>query len=152
MVIQDLIEKEMQPFEMPVERGKIKELADAIGDENPIYHDQKFASESTFGGIIAPPIFTVSKEFWRKGPAVWEIAGLNPRIRLHGEEEYEYFKPIVAGDALTCHSKIVDAYEKSGKRGGKMVFLVHEYIFYNQKGEKAVTSKRTTIIVEEPIK
>lgn len=148
MAIRDLIGREFPAFEMPIERGKIKEFAVAIGDENPIYHDQNYAAQSSFGANLAPPTFTVTKEFWRKGPTIWEMTGLDPQFRLHGEEEYEYLAPIVAGDVLTCHSKIVDAYERAGKGGRKMVFVVHEYVFHNQKGEKALVSRRTTIFLE----
>jgi len=145
MPIQDLIGKEIPPFEMPIERGKIKEFAEAIGDDNPIYRDPTYAQKSPFGQILAPPTFGATKAFWRTGGSNAEIAGLDNRFVLHGEEEYEYFKPIIAGDILTCRGKITEAYEKAGKRGGKMTFVVFEFTFYNQKGEKVQVSRSTTI-------
>ena len=145
MPIQDLIGKEIPSFEMPIERGKIKEFAEAIGDDNPIYRDLTHAQKSPFGRILAPPTFTVTKAFWRPGRSNAEMAGLDNRFVLHGEEEYEYFKPIVAGDALTCKGKITEAYEKAGKRGGTMTFVVFEFTFYNQRGEKVQVSRSTII-------
>ena len=119
MPVEDLIGKEFSPFEVPVERGKIREFAVAIGDDNPIYSDPAYAAKTEFKGIIAPPTFTAIKSFYRSAANLSELAGLDPHFRLHGEEEYEYFTPIIAGDVLTCRSKISEAYEKPGKRGGR---------------------------------
>lgn len=145
MPIQDLIGKEVPPFDFPIERGKIKEFANAIGDDNPIYYDLEYAGKSPFRGIIAPPTFTRTQVFWRPGPTNAEVAGLDGRFVLHGEEEYEYFQPIFAGDILTCRTKITAAYEKEGKRGGKMIFVTFETTFHNQRGEKVQVSRSTTI-------
>ncbi|MGA2959677.1 MAG: MaoC family dehydratase N-terminal domain-containing protein [Thermodesulfobacteriota bacterium] len=153
MPVEDLIGKEFPPFELPIERGKIREFAMAIGDDNPIYSDPAYAAQTEFRGILAPPTFTVTKAFWRKGASVVsEMAGLDPRFRLHGEEDFEYYQPILAGDILTCRSKITEAYEKPGKRGGKMTFIVLEFTFYNQKGEKVSVSRTTTIHTEGAVK
>jgi len=152
MPIQDLIGKEFPPFDMPVERGKIREFANAIGDDNPIYSDPAYAAKSAFGSILAPPTFVATKAFWRKGESVFELAGFDPHFRLHGEEEYEYYKPILAGDVLTCESKITEAYEKPGRRGGKMTFIVLEFSFYNQKREKVLVSRTTSIHTEGAVK
>ena len=145
MPIQDLIGKEIPPFEMAIERGKLKEFAEAIGDDNPIYRDPTYARQRGFGQVIAPPTFTTTSAFWRTGGRISEIAGLDNRFLLHGEEEYEYLKPILAGDVLTCGGKITEAYEKAGKRGGTMVFVVFEFTFLNQKGEKVLVNRRTLI-------
>ncbi len=152
MAIEDLIGKEFPPFEVPVERGKIREFTNAIKDDNPIYSDPAYAAKSELGGVLAPPTFTATKAFWRKGENIWDLAGLDPQYRLHGEEEYEYFKPVLAGDVLTCRSKISEAYQKPGKRGGKMTFIVLEFTFYNQRGEKALVSRSTTIFPEGAVK
>jgi hypothetical protein len=74
-----------------------------------------------------------------------EMAGLDNRYVLHGEEEYEYFAPVLAGDVLTCKARVSDAYEKAGKRGGKMIFVVFEFTYFNQRGEKALVSRSTLI-------
>jgi len=153
MPVEDLIGKEFPPFELPIERGKIREFAMAIGDDNPIYSDPAQAAQTEFRDIIAPPTFTVTKAFWRKGASVVsEMAGLDPRFRLHGEEEFEYYQPILAGDLLTCRSKVTEAYEKLGKRGGKMTFIVLEFTFYNQRGEKVLVSRTTTVHTEGAVK
>jgi acyl dehydratase len=145
MPIQDLIGKESPEFQVPVEWGKIREFASAIGDKNPIYHDPEYARRTPFGKALAPPTFTVIKSFWRQGGSNQEMAGFDNRYVLHGEEEYEYFAPVLAGDVLTCKARISDAFEKAGKRGGKMIFVVFEFTFYNQRREKVLVSRSTLI-------
>lgn len=145
MNVLDLIGKEIPPFEIPVERGKIREFAQAIDDDNPIYYDPVYARSTRFGGILAPPTFTTTKLFWHREGSTADLPGLDYRYVVHGEEEFEYLKPIVAGDVLTCEGKITHAYEKEGKRGGKMIFVVFDYAFYNQRGEKVLLSCSTMI-------
>lgn len=41
----------------PVEYGHIVMFARAVGDPNPVYHDEEQAAKSEAGGIIAPPTF-----------------------------------------------------------------------------------------------
>ncbi len=87
MPVHDLIGKEILPFEMRIERGKVKEFAEAIGDDNPIYRDPHYARQRGFGQVIASPTFTTTSVFWRTGGTNAEIAGLDNRFLLHGEEE-----------------------------------------------------------------
>ena len=53
----EILGKEYEPFEFPIEKGKIREMAAAAYDDNPIYFDEEYAKKTRFGGIIAPPHF-----------------------------------------------------------------------------------------------
>jgi peroxisomal enoyl-CoA hydratase 2 len=64
---------------------------------------------------------------------------------LHGEQEFEFYKPILVGDVLTGTARIANVFEKEGGRGGKMSFLVMEIEYKNQKGEKVAISRSTLI-------
>ena len=44
----------------PVERGSVMAFARSIGDPNPIYFDEGYASSSEVGHLIAPPTFLQS--------------------------------------------------------------------------------------------
>ena len=68
---------------------------------------------------------------------------------LHGEQEFEYVRPLRAGDVLTAESHQKDRYEKEGKRGGTMTFIVSETIFKDQSGEIVAYSRGTTIITSK---
>lgn len=148
MADRSLVGKTYPPFTVRVEHGKIREYAEAIRDDNPLYRDEEAARRSPFGGIIAPPTF--SRNFWWEGTRVQEDLGFDPRYRIHGEQEFEYHRPIVAGEVLTGQIRIADVYEKAGKRGGKMTFAVIETTYTNAKGEKVVVGRRTLIETEPP--
>ena len=69
---------------------------------------------------------------------------------LHGEQEYEYVRPLRAGDVLTSQTQLKEEYEKEGKRGGTMRFVVSETVFRDQAGEIVAYSRSTTIETGKP--
>ena len=50
---------ESDPITYEVEKGAIVKFAQAIGDNNPIFNNEEAARDSAYGGIIAPPTFTL---------------------------------------------------------------------------------------------
>jgi acyl dehydratase len=71
---------------------------------------------------------------------------------LHGEQEFEYLKPIRAGDVLRFRSRTKDVFEKAGKRGGKMLFVISETQYTNQRGEVVAYTRNTAIETEGAVK
>jgi acyl dehydratase len=123
---------------MPVELGKIRELARAMKDENPSYRDGAHA--------VAPPTFLMTIAHWIRDLGETRTAvKLDYTRLLHGEQEFEYVKPIFAGDTLTSQGKIASVEKRPGKRGGEMTFAVIETEFKNQKGEVVLYSRSTVI-------
>lgn len=138
------------PVTMHVERGKIREFARAIKDDNPLYFDADYAQRS-IGGIMPPPTFTMTLGFWDDGRSR-PLLTYDVRRLLHGEQEFEYLAPIYAGDVLTATGRVADVYEKAGSRGGTMTFGVIETTFTNQRGEKVLVSRSTLIETAAPVK
>ena len=121
-----------------VELGKIREFARAVKDPNPAY----VADDSA----VAPPTFLMTVAHW-----IADLSATRPGVTLdtkrllHGEQEFEYLAPIRAGDVLTFRSRTKDVFEKAGKRGGTMVFVVGETEFRNQRGEVVALMRNTVI-------
>ncbi len=132
-----------KPITMHVERGKIREFARAIKDDNPLYFDEAYAQRIA-GGIMPPPTFTMTGGFWDDGRSR-PLLTYDVRRLLHGEQEFEYLAPIHAGDTLTAVSRAADVYEKAGSRGGSMTFGVLETTFTNQRGEQVLIARSTLI-------
>jgi acyl dehydratase len=132
-----------KPVTMHVERGKIREFARAIKDDNPIYFDEQYATKKA-GGIVPPPTFTMTLGFWDEGRNR-PLLTYDVRRLLHGEQEFEYLAPVHADDVLTATSRVADVFEKAGSRGGTMTFGVLETTFTNQRGEKVLISRSTLI-------
>jgi acyl dehydratase len=95
------------PYE--VSRVKIAEFADAIGDPNPIYRDRDAAQAAGFADVIAPPTFAIVISMAGAGRAVADPGlGLNYAMVVHGEQRFEYARPLTAGDVVTARSTISD--------------------------------------------
>jgi acyl dehydratase len=135
---------------MHVERGKIREFARAIKDDDPLYFDEAYA-ETEAGGIVSPITFLQTATHWDDGSARVRLPFDLKRV-LHGEQEYEFLAPIHAGDVLTVVSRIADLYEKPGKRGGSMNFAVTETTYTNQRGEVVARASSVTIETGQVVK
>jgi len=136
--------KTFPPYEFHVERGKIREFADAIGDPNPIYRDPAYAETTPSRGIMAPP--TLLRTFLYEPKAAAEALQVKDwSYIVHGEQEFEYFAPVRAGDVLTAQDRIVSVSEKESRRAGKLQIAVIETVFHNQRGEKVQVDRRTLV-------
>jgi acyl dehydratase len=132
-----------KPVTIRIEAGKIREFAKSIKDRNPLYYDEHLA-QAEIGGIMPPPTFLMTLAHWDEGEGRPHVTMDLKRV-LHGEQEFEYLKPIHAGDVLTAVTKVANVYEKSGGRGGTMTFVVMDTEFTNQRGEKVAISRGVTI-------
>jgi acyl dehydratase len=136
-----------------VERGPVEFFATAVQDDNPVYHDAGAAAAAGFSGIPAPPTFSFVMS--HQGARAEEqppdpTGGENPMSKvmgglmrqgglvLHGEQEFIYHRPIVAGDVLDGEGRVTDLYEKESK-GSIMTFIVMETVWRDPAGEPVVT-------------
>ncbi|GAA2135620.1 MaoC family dehydratase N-terminal domain-containing protein [Actinomadura napierensis] len=94
-----------EPYE--VSRVKIREFADAIGDPNPIYRDREAAKAAGHPDVVAPPTFPIVVSLGNPGLADKDL-GLNYAMVVHGEQRFEYTRPVRAGDVVTCTSTITE--------------------------------------------
>jgi len=134
--------KEYSAKEYEIGREKMKEYAAALSDMNPYYHDKEFGKRSKYGDNIAPPLFA----------SVYNLMGcadmffdpelkLNMAMLVHGEQEFEFLKPVKPGDVLTTSGKIVDIQQK-----GSNDLVTFEARSVNQDGD-LVTIGRATFVI-----
>ncbi|HEU5158795.1 MAG TPA: MaoC family dehydratase N-terminal domain-containing protein [Streptosporangiaceae bacterium] len=95
------------PYE--VNRVKIREFADAIGDPNPVYRDRDAARASGHPDVVAPPTFPIVFTMSETGSALASPdLGINFAMVVHGEQRFVYERPLHAGDVVVCESTITD--------------------------------------------
>lgn len=70
--------------------------------------------------------------------------GLDFITLVHGEQEFEYLRPLRLGETLTLTGRIADIYEKTGS-SGTLDFVVLETEAKDVEGQ-AVFYSRNTII------
>lgn len=86
-----------------VGREKIREFARALHASDPVHFDVEVARARGFHDLVAPPTYAI-----RLSMAAAEAVVMDPELGLdytkvvHGDQRFEYSRPIVAGDELVC--------------------------------------------------
>ncbi|MWV64567.1 dehydratase [Halorubrum sp. JWXQ-INN 858] len=133
-----------------VERGKVAEFARAIGCTSDVFYDPDAAIDAGYADVPAPLTFTRTAYFPRnlaEGVAPPEFGmglGFDPERTVHGEQAYEYDRPVVAGDVLDATTALADVYTKSGS-AGTLTFAVLGTEYTDADGERVLAERRTRI-------
>ena len=130
------------PYSFTVERGKIREFSQAIGDIKDVYLDPREAAQEGYTDVTAPPTFGVAIDLWG-GPDFGQLCKdikANPLKVLHGEQEYEYVGDVVAGDTLTVNTTVTGYEEKKN-----MHLITVRKVYVNQKREEILKCRMLII-------
>src|SRR5215470_5890865 len=100
---------------MHVELGKIREFARAVKDDKAVYRE----------GTMAPPTFLMTLALWIGDMGQTRTAvKLDYRRLLKSEHQPDYLKSTSAADVRERKVSTKDVFEKAGKRGRKMLFII----------------------------
>jgi len=129
---------------LAVEPGRLRFFAKAIGEADPTYVDQAAAEAAGYADIPAPPTFLFAAELDSNSMfTLFEQMDIPLGKILHGEQGFEYFSPVVAGDTVTVTSRVKDIYDK---RGGALEFLETESVAVNQRGDTVAKMRGVTVV------
>src|SRR5512143_2176218 len=123
MLDRSLIGRESEPAVHEVEKGAIRRFAEALGDPNPVYVDEAAARAAGFPALVAPATFAVvltNNERFRHS------LDLGTRSLLHSEQQFEYARPIVAGDRITVRTRVADVQERAGASGPMDILVLED--------------------------
>ncbi len=108
----------------------IKAFALAVGETSATYVDAE----------AAPPIFyDVFRADQLPDPKV-----KFGKVGFNAGQRCEFYEPVRPGDTITMKTRVTDVYEKTG-RTGKMVFIVRETTYENQKGERVAVVEQSQV-------
>lgn len=138
------------PREFLVEAGKIREFALALGDTNPLYHDAGYARQTPFSAIVAPPTFATVLNFWVEPDTLYQDLGIDMRYLLHGEQEYEYFRPIRPGMTLRVTRQCTQVYQRPAKER-LLEFALIESDIRDAADDGRVMLARATLVLRWPV-
>jgi acyl dehydratase len=127
-----------------VERGLIKDLIGAVTDSNPLWSDDDYGRRCGYGGSIAPPSLFLTVRVDGSPPADCIPFELPLNRPLDGGGEWEFYRPVRAGDTIVSVRKLVDVYERQSKLG-TLLFITFESTYMNQKGETVAKARYQTI-------
>jgi acyl dehydratase len=155
-----VIGKPTGAYKVRVERGPVSFFAAALKDDNPVYRDETAARAAGFDAIPAPPTFSFAMQhmgrFTEEQPTD-PTGGSNPMhqvmgqlyakggLVLHGEEEFQFHRPIVVGDVLVGEGKITDLYEKDSD-SATMTFIVMETVWRDEATQEPVVTEKFNLI------
>jgi len=106
----------------------------STGDRNPIY-----TGASAFGGPVAPALVRHSEVYaYRDHPGaapLWYLPNLYGN--LHARQQFEFFAPVMVGDAVHTRSFIAERYIKRNRQ-----YVVNEVLYFN--ADDAVVARGRT--------
>lgn len=125
-----------------IEAGLVARFADAIGDPNPVFRDAERARAAGFAAPLAPPTFVV-----RYLVPLAEV-GLDTAHAqvLHAEQEYEYARAPLVGDAVTLWHRVASV--RQSRRPDGMAIMVVETLGEEASGQRLFTG-RSKLLVRE---
>ena len=144
MIDQKWVGHVFPPLTTKVEAGQLAFFAKAVGDPNPVFTDELTATDSGYQSLPAPPTFGFSLNLATPNPfAYMQEMGIPLGRVLHGEQQFEYINPIVAGDEITLQRTISDI---QVKKGGKMEIIKEKVTLTNQDGDIVQKMAVTTVV------
>jgi acyl dehydratase len=138
---QGLKGKTYRPIELAVDRDRVTRFAEAIGDEDPRFRDPEAARSEGHPNQLAPPTFPTTIQILASAQVVVDPElGLDYSRVVHGEQEFEWRRPIVVGDVLRATPRIADLYAR-----GPNEFLVIENEITDADGQVVCISRATLL-------
>jgi acyl dehydratase len=126
------------PYE--VGREKIREFADAIGDQNPVYRSTEAARALGHPDVIAPPTFAIVLTYRLAAFVLDPDLGLDYSRVVHGEQHFTHHRPIHAGESLVGTPCIVDI-----RDAGRNELLTWEAHITTTAGDPVCTARSTLV-------
>lgn len=145
MVDQSIVGTEFEPFAYRVEKNKIMEYCLAVGDDNPIFWDEKAAQEAGHPDTPTPLTFQTLFVFWGF-PQIWqrmEEVGIDTGKLLHLKEDYDYHKPIYPGMMVHGQTKVDEV------KTGKMNTVTFTTDFKDDQGDMLISAHMTIVIRQD---
>lgn len=125
-----------------VGREKIREFAAAVFATDPVHFDADVARERGFSDLVAPATFTVViQDKTLLQLLAHPEAGIDFTRVVHGDQRFDYSRPLVAGDEVVAQLRVT----KVQSLGGHSM-VTSETEVTTLAGEHVVTATSTLVI------
>jgi hydroxyacyl-ACP dehydratase HTD2-like protein with hotdog domain len=131
--------RELASYRWRVEEGQVRQFERATGVERQ--------PGATPGEV--PVCFTVTTGLW--GVSHQDLlagVGLDLRRVVHGEQRFEVDEPLRLGEEYTVRHRLAEVEVKTGRRGGRMLFVGVETTVEDAAGALRVRELHTSIQTE----
>lgn len=126
-----------------VGRAKIREFAESIGDDHPMYRDVAAAKAAGHPDVVAPPTFaTILFGKYSMAAIVDDPElGVNYERLVHGDMKFTYVRPLRAGDRVTVTTHIAEIDTRLGND-----FLTLRAEIDTEDGERVITALSQLVV------
>ncbi len=136
-----LIGKTYDEIEFAVERDRVNQFLDAIGDDTPVFRDPEAAKAAGYADQVAPPTFiTVIQTMTSSQVVLDKELGLDYSRVVHGVQSYAYGRPLVVGDVISATPRLTSIETRRSNE-----FLTIESEVHDANGELVLTARSTLI-------
>jgi hydroxyacyl-ACP dehydratase HTD2-like protein with hotdog domain len=126
-----------------VDAWRVKLFCRAIGETDPVFHDDAAARRAGHEACPVPPTFLKALESeHQSGAALMKLLDAPMTGVLHADQRFEFESPVHVGDLVEISRTITDVFDK---RAGAMTFIVVDSHFH--VAGRAVARARQTIMV-----
>ena len=125
-----------------VGREKIREFARATFATDPAHFDLEAATSRGYSDLVAPPTFPVVIQQGALDMLVADpVADIDFSRVVHGDQRFDYVRPVVAGDTLCPTLRVVKVQSLGGH-----TMLTAEVTMTDDRGSLVVTATSTLVI------
>ncbi len=144
MIDRSFIGASLAESTLSIDAARLKFFAEAIGETNLVYLNGDAARAAGHADIPVPPTFLMAGTM-DSGVMFDMLDRMNVPIGkvLHGEQQFDYLAPVVAGDVVAISTRIVDIYDK---KNGALEFIITENTVTNQHGKVVARMRGTTVV------
>ncbi|GAA0565492.1 FAS1-like dehydratase domain-containing protein [Actinomadura livida] len=154
-------------FNHEVTADGVRHFVNGYGDDDPLYCDPEYAAGTPWRGLIAPPTFVWSMYLPPRDDDITYGGGDEPprrlkpgtRERFRGDPlrgtgalqsrlEYEFYRPLRAGDQLFAKRSLLAVDEKESSWGGRAVHVTWGLVTWNQRRELVHLQRGTWVKTE----
>lgn len=133
------------PWEVEVEKGRLRLLAKAVGETRPVYHDEPAARAAGYRSILAPPTFAFCVLSDDPGDKRYLAeVGVPVARMLHAEQRLSLHEPICAGDRLSVTRRVAEVYDK---KDGALEFIAFESEIRHAGNGRLMATGRQLVVV-----
>lgn len=125
-----------------VGREKVREFSQAVFAMAPIHHDLASAQAAGWADLVAPPTFPiVIQEKTLQQLLSHPGAGIDFSRVVHGDQKFEYHRPLIAGDEVVATLRVT----KIQSLGGHTM-VTSESTIETTSGDAVVTATSTLVV------
>ena len=126
----------IRPWNRQVTEDTIRHMANAVGDDNPLFWDEAYGKGTRWGEMIGAPYYPYSFNSAGDPNAADPLPGL---LGLWAGDRWRWSQPARPGDIIDGVSFLAEANLVRSSFAGKAVELVNQSDFLNQRGEHIAT-------------